>query len=174
MKSVSHFIALSELLSALTSAVVTLVDAPGGEDVLVGSVAFMDVDDPVSDPPPGQPLPEIYLQVGVGGAEAERWLRELAGHCPPQYRPRVVFSKGADRLREAAPEAGLALVAVHPHARWEMVHALIERITGHGARPSTTSAPPLGTDLFGLAQSVAESTRGLVTIEDDQYRLLAY
>jgi len=40
MKSVSHFIALSELLSALTSAVVTLVDAPEGEDVLVGSVAF--------------------------------------------------------------------------------------------------------------------------------------
>lgn len=174
MKSVSHFIALSELMSALTSAVVTLVDAPAGEDVLVGSVAFMDIDDPIPDAPPGQPMPEVYLQVGVGDAEAERWLRDLTAHCPAQHRPRVVFSKGADRLREAAAAAGVALVAVHPHARWEMVHALIGRITGHGDRRHTAAAPPLDTDLFGLAQSVAESTRGLVTIEDDQYRVLAY
>ncbi|MGF6881077.1 DNA-binding PucR family transcriptional regulator [Nocardia sp. GAS34] len=174
MKSVSHFIALSELLSALTSAVVTLVDAPAGEEVLVGSVAFMDVDDPALESPPTQSLPEVYLQVGVSDAEAQRWLRELAARCPSQYRPRVVFSKGADRLAAAAAEAGVALVAVHPHARWEMVHALIGRITGHGETRGTTAAPPLDTDLFGLAQSVAESTRGLVTIEDDQYRLLAY
>jgi len=175
MKNVSHPIALSELLSALTSTVVTLVDAPAGEDVVVESVAFMDVDDLTVDAPPPQPLPEVYLQVGVGDADAERWLRQLTLHCPPQYRPRVVFSKGADRLREAATRAGIALVAVHPHARWEMVHALIGRITGDGGGPrAVESAPPLDTDLFGLAQSVAQSTHGLVTIEDDQSRVLAY
>jgi DNA-binding PucR family transcriptional regulator len=175
MKSVNHSIPLSELLSALTSSVVTLVDAPEGEEVAIGSVAFMDVDDLAVDGPPGQPLPEVYLQVGVGDTDAERWLRELGRHCPPQHRPRVVFSKGADRLRTAAHDAGIALVAVHPHARWEMVHALIGRITGHGAGPRTVAtAPALDTDLFGLAQSVAESTHGLVTIEDDQSRVLAY
>ncbi len=175
MKSVSRFIALSELLSALTSTVVTLVDAPEGQEVAVRSVAFLDVDDPAPDAAVSQPLPEVYLQVGVGDADAQRWLRELGRHCPPQYRPRVVFSKGADELREAAHDAGVALVAVHPQARWEMVHTLIERITGHGGGPRTVaSTPALDTDLFGLAQSVAESTHGLVTIEDDQYRLLAY
>ena len=175
MKSVNQFIPLPELLSALTSSVVTLVDAPEGEDVVVGSVAFLDLDDPNPEAAPAQPLPELYLQVGVSNADAVHWLRELVRHCPAQYRPRAVFSKGADELREAAREAGLALVAVHPQARWEMVHALVGRIIGQGGGPLTvTSAPVLDTDLFGLAASVAESTHGLVTIEDDQSRVLAY
>ncbi|MBB5917956.1 hypothetical protein BJY24_006868 [Nocardia transvalensis] len=176
MKSVNHLIPLSELLSALTSAVATLVDAPAGAEVVVDSVAFMDVDDLTMDMPPGRALPEVYLQVGVSDDDAARWVRDLGERCPAEHRPRVVFSKSASpRLRAAAREAGIALVAVHPHARWEMVHALIERITGHRAGPRTAvTAPALDTDLFGLAQSVAESTRGLVAIEDDQSRVLAY
>ncbi|WP_246011368.1 PucR family transcriptional regulator [Nocardia mexicana] len=173
----NRFISLSELLSALTSAVVTLVDAPAGEEVVVDSVAFMDVDDLAMDMPPGRALPEVYLQVGVGDDDATRWLRDLGERCPAEHRPRVVFSKSTStQLRAIAHDAGIALVAVHPHARWEMVHALIERITGHGAgrRAAVASAPALDTDLFGLAQSVAESTRGLVVIEDDQSRVLAY
>ncbi|WP_324194188.1 PucR family transcriptional regulator [Nocardia blacklockiae] len=171
----SRAIPLSDLLSALTSAVVTLVDAPAGEDVLVDSVAFMDIDDLAMDMPPGRALPEVYLQVGVGDDDAARWVRDLGARCPAEHRPRVVFSKSVSaRLRAAAHEAGIALVSVHPHARWEMVHALIERITGHGPRAAVASAPALDTDLFGLAQSVSESTRGLVSIEDDQSRVLAY
>ncbi|RDI65334.1 PucR-like helix-turn-helix protein [Nocardia pseudobrasiliensis] len=176
MKCVNRFIPLSELLSALTSAVVTLLDAPAGEEVIVDSVAFMDVDDLAMDMPPGRALPEVYLQVGVDDEDATRWLRDLGERCPPEHRPRVVFSKGASpRLRTAAREAGIAVVAVHPHARWEMVHSLIGRIIGDGAGPrAVESMPAVDTDLFGLAQSVAESTRGLVSIEDDQSRLLAY
>ncbi|MGV9680483.1 PucR family transcriptional regulator [Nocardia sp. NPDC003482] len=171
-----QFIPLSELVSALTSAVVTLLDAPAGEDVTVDSVAFMDVDDLHMDMPPGRALPEVYLQVGVADEDATRWLCDLGRRCPAAHRPRVVFSKGASaRLRAAAQEAGIAVVAVHPHARWEMVHSLIGRIIGEGAGPrALESMPRPDTDLFGLAQSVAESTRGLVSIEDDQSRLLAY
>ncbi|WP_280334673.1 PucR family transcriptional regulator [Nocardia wallacei] len=175
MRNVTHAIPLSDVLSALTSSVATLVDAPGGEDVVVDSVAFMDIDDLAVDMPPGRALPEVYLQVGVGDDDATRWVRDLGARCPAEHRPRVVFSKSAsERLRAAAHESGIALVEVHPHARWEMVHALIERITGHGPRTSVEAVPALDTDLFGLAQSVAESTRGLVTIEDDQSRVLAY
>ncbi|WP_324192664.1 PucR family transcriptional regulator [Nocardia transvalensis] len=173
----NRFIPLSELLSALTSAVVTLLDAPAGEDVIVDSVAFMDVDDLTMELPPGRALPDAYLQVGVDDEDATRWLRALGERCPPEHRPRVVFSKEASpQLRAAALDAGVAVVAVHPHARWEMVHSLIGRIIGDGIGSRTTveSAPAVDTDLFGLAQSVAESTRGLVSIEDDQYRLLAY
>ncbi|WP_051499160.1 CdaR family transcriptional regulator [Nocardia sp. BMG51109] len=176
MKSVHRPIPLSELLSALTSTVVTLVDAPAGEDVITDSVAFMDIDDLTMEMPPGRALPEVYLQVGIGDEDAARWVRDLGERCPAEHRPRVVFSKSVSpRLCAAAHEAGIALVAVHPHARWEMVHALIERITGHGAGPrAVESAPALDTDLFGLAHSVGESTRGLVSIEDAQSRVLAY
>ncbi|QIS19095.1 PucR family transcriptional regulator [Nocardia terpenica] len=177
MKSVNRLIPLSELLSALTSSVVTLIDAPAGEDVVAESVAFMDVDDLTMEMPPGRALPEVYLQVGVDDEHATRWLRDLGRRCPVEHRPRVVFSKSAGpALRAAAHDAGIALVAVHPHARWEMVHALIGRITGHGTGPRATveSVPALDSDLFGLAHSVAESTRGLVSIEDEQWRVLAY
>lgn len=175
MRNVTHAIPLSDVLSALTSSVATLVDAPAGEDVVVDSVAFMDIDDLTMDMPPGRALPEVYLQVGVGDDDATRWVRDLGARCPAEHRPQVVFSKSASaRLREAAHESGIALVEVHPHARWEMVHALIDRITGHGPRAAVESVPALDTDLFGLAQSVGESTRGLVTIEDDQSRVLAY
>ncbi|MCX4097114.1 PucR family transcriptional regulator [Nocardia sp. alder85J] len=171
-----RFLSLSELLSSLTNSVATLVDAPAGADVVVDQVAFLDAGDLMMDLPPGQPLAEAYLQVGVGDREATQWLCALARECPAADRPRVLFSKSVTpELRAAAAEAGIALVAVHPQARWEMVYSLIDRITGHSAGAATAEQPPaLDTDLFGLAQSVAASTRGLVSIEDDQFRVLAY
>ncbi|WP_019932828.1 CdaR family transcriptional regulator [Nocardia sp. BMG111209] len=172
----SRFLSLSELLSSLTNSVATLVDAPQGDDVVVDQVAFLDPGDLLMDLPPGQPLAEAYLQVGVGDREATEWLRALARDCPPADRPRVLFAKSVSaELRAAAAAARVAVVAVHPQARWEMVYSLIDRITGHTAGTAGTEQPPaLDTDLFGLAQSVAASTRGLVSIEDEQFRVLAY
>ncbi|NNH72343.1 helix-turn-helix domain-containing protein [Nocardia uniformis] len=175
-------VALGELLSALTSAVVELVDAPAGVGVQVGSVAFLDPDDLSVDAPPTRPLPALSLQVGVADAEAAQWLRMVAEQCPPEYRPRAVLSKGArvsTRLRAAAAAAGVALVAVNPQARWETVHAIVNRILDAAAGPRRSDqagddALLADTDLFGLAQTVAGSTGGLVTIEDDRSHVLAY
>ncbi|WP_306362334.1 CdaR family transcriptional regulator [Nocardia sp. CC227C] len=170
---------MSELLSALTDTVADLVDAPAGTSIGIGSVAFMDIGDLTADISPARALPHVFLQVSVSVEDAVRWLELLADGCPAELRPRAVFIKDAElpRVRAAARAAGVALVNVNPQARWEMVHALINRIIGAGGGTYPTGAPGAmmpDTDLFGLAQTVAESTGGLVTIEDEQSRVLAY
>ena len=69
--------------------------------------------------------------------------------------------------------AGTAVVAVEPRARWERLYRLVDHVfEHHGDR-----ADPLydsGTDLFGLAQSIADRTHGMVSIEDAQSHVLAY
>ena len=65
------------------------------------------------------------------------------------------------------------MVAVEPRARWERLYRLVDHVfEHHGDR-----ADPLydsGTDLFGLAQSIADRTHGMVSIEDAQSHVLAY
>ncbi|MCP9624714.1 PucR family transcriptional regulator [Nocardia otitidiscaviarum] len=180
MAAVRSSIPLAELLSALTDAVAELVDAPAGTAVGIGSVAFLDTGDLTAEPPPARALPHLFLQVSVSIEDAVRWLELLADGCPAELRPRAVFIKDADTLpdvRAAARAAGVALVSVNPQARWEMVHALVNRIIRAGGTPHSAGAPGAltpDTDLFGLAQTVAESTGGLVSIEDEQSRVLAY
>ena len=65
------------------------------------------------------------------------------------------------------------MVAVEPRARWESLYQLVNHaFEHHGDRgdPRYDS----GTDLFGLAQSIADRTRGMVSIEDEQSHVLAY
>ena len=68
---------------------------------------------------------------------------------------------------------GTAVVAVEPRARWELLYKLVNHaFEHHGDRDD-----PLydsGTDLFGLAQSIADRTHGMISIEDDQSHVLAY
>ena len=72
-----------------------------------------------------------------------------------------------------AVAAGTAVVAVEPQARWERLYRIVDHIfEHHGDR-----ADPLydsSTDLFGLAQSIADRTHGMVSIEDEASHVLAY
>ena len=73
----------------------------------------------------------------------------------------------------------MALIAVHPQARTELVLATVRSLLEGGAGQSVTgdrADEPLAgeNDLYGLAQTVAALTGGLVSIEDDRSRLLAY
>ena len=82
--------------------------------------------------------------------------------------------QGADRRAGGpSPAAGVAVVAVEPRARWERLYRLVTHVLDHhGDRED----PQLhsGTDLFGLAQSIAERTKGMISIEDAQSHVLAY
>ena len=64
-------------------------------------------------------------------------------------------------------------MAVEPRARWELLYKLVNHaFEHHGDR-----GDPLydsGTDLFGLAQSIADRTRGMISIEDADSHMLAY
>jgi DNA-binding PucR family transcriptional regulator len=69
--------------------------------------------------------------------------------------------------------AGVAVVAVEPQARWERLYRLVNHVfEHHGDRTDPLSGS--GTDLFGLAQSIAERTHGMVSIEDADSHVLAY
>ena len=73
----------------------------------------------------------------------------------------------------------MAVIAVHPQARIELVLATVRSLLEGGAGQSVTgdrADEPLAgeNDLYGLAQTVAALTGGLVSIEDERSQLLAY
>lgn len=173
-------ITLQEMVTALDSAVVQLVEAPNGADVALASAALVDAADLDAVAGPPNPLPDVYLLVGVPEADAVAWLGRVAKRRPDQ-RPAAVMAKIADTpaLRAAARGAGVALAAIHPKARWDHVLALVQQMLGRARRTTATaleSADLLDadTDLFDLAQVVAANAGGMVSIEDAQSKVLAY
>ncbi|MFE3325850.1 PucR family transcriptional regulator [Streptomyces sp. NPDC059176] len=173
-------ITLRELLRALDTAVVRVVDAPAGEGVTISSVALVDGSDLLAEAGSHVPVPDLYLHAGVTNAEAVRWFDEVAQRSP-EHRPAAVMSKNAaesSALQAAARQAGVALLEVHPKARWDHVLPLVKRMVDRSRRHQTALGEPdllaTDTDLFGLAQMVAQNAGGLVSIEDAQSHVLAY
>ncbi|KAA0094103.1 PucR family transcriptional regulator [Mycolicibacterium sp. P1-18] len=69
------------------------------------------------------------------------------------------------------PTAGLAVLLVEPAVRWSELAAVVYGLVLEGRETESGRGP---TDLFALADSLAESTGGAVTIEDAMARVLAY
>ena len=170
---------LRTLVRVLNQAVVHTVAAPAGEDVPIASVVLVDADDLADTAFSRAGGADLWLLAGVPAATAAGWLDRWADQ-PATGRPQAVMSKvgTAPELAEAARRSGVALVAVHPQARWESLlwtvrgvldHALDGLDAGTGGRASAVD-----TDLFGLAQTVASLTQGMVSIEDDRAHVLAY
>jgi DNA-binding PucR family transcriptional regulator len=64
-------------------------------------------------------------------------------------------------------------VAVEPRARWERLYQLVNHVLEHhGDRGDPVDDS--GTDLFSLAQSLADRIHGMVSIENAQSHVLAY
>jgi len=159
---------LGQLLLALDRTMVTLVEAPRGLDMPVSSVALVDADDVRLGLAVGPGSADMFFLLGVSDADAVDWLEQHAG------RPAAVFVKEPTPPAVArAVSLGTAVVAVEPRARWEHLYRLVNyALDHHGGR-----SDPLrdsGTDLFGLAQSIADRTRGMICIEDADSHMLAY
>jgi DNA-binding PucR family transcriptional regulator len=175
-------LSLGQLLLALDRTMVTLVEAPRGLDMPVGSVALVDADDIRLGLAIGAGSADLFFLLGVSDAEAVRWIGQQvddtgAGQMSPAERLRVpaaIFVKepSAAAIKQAV-RLGTAVVAVEPRARWELLYKLVNHaFEHHGDR-----SDPLydsGTDLFGLAQSIADRTHGMISIEDEQSHVLAY
>ncbi|MGV9614121.1 PucR family transcriptional regulator [Nocardia xishanensis] len=165
---------LRELLDALDSTVIDLVEAPEGDTVGIGSVALLDGDD--LGEAPATPV-DMALLVGVRESAVRRWLGELAAR-PPERRPRVVLLKSTGEsaaVRGAARRSRVAVVVVHRKARWDAVLAQVRRLLDRASRARTADDPlTTDTDLFGLAQIVAQNAGGMVSIEDAHSHVLAY
>ncbi len=163
---------LGQLLLALDRTMVTLVEAPRGLDMPVGSVALVDADDVRLGLAVGAGSADLFFLLGVGDAEAVRWIEQQVAHTGSV--PTAIFVKEpSEEAVRRAVALGTAVVAVEPRARWESLYRLVNHAFEHHGDRSDPHHDP-GTDLFGLAQSIADRTRGMISIEDEQSHVLAY
>ena len=165
-------LSLGQLLLALDRTMATLVEAPRGLDMPVASAALVDADDVRLGLAIGPSSADLFFLLGVSDADAVRWLeQQFAGSG---RAPAAIFVKEpSEAAVRRAVALGTAVVAVEPRARWELLYRLVHHaFEHHGDRadPSRDS----GTDLFGLAQSIADRGRGMISIEDEQSHVLAY
>lgn len=163
-------VGLGQLLLALDATMVTLVDAPRGLDLPVASAALIDADDVRLGLAAGAGAADVFLLLGLAEADALAWLDQQST-C---RSPAAIFVKEpSDAVVARATAAGTAVVAVEPRARWERLYRLVDHVfEHHGDRTDPLHDP--STDMFGLAQSIADRTHGMVSIEDENSHVLAY
>ncbi|SBS77616.1 putative transcriptional regulator, PucR family [uncultured Mycobacterium sp.] len=162
-------VGLGQLVLALDATLVRLVEAPRGLDRPVRSAALIDADDVRLGLSVSAGSADVFFLLGISDADATGWLdRQIAAHGPPA----AIFAKEpSDAVVARAVAAGTAVVAVDPKARWERLYRLVNHVFEHRRTDSVTDS---GTDLFALAQSIADRTHGMVSIEDAQSHVLAY
>ncbi len=163
-------VGLGQLLLALDATLVSLVAAPRGLDLPVGSAALIDSDDVRLGLAAAAGAADVFFLLGVGDDEALRWVDKQARERVPVA---TFVKQPSDALVARAVAAGSAVVAVEPRARWERLYQLVNHVLEHhGDRGDPVDDS--GTDLFGLAQSLADRIHGMVSIENAQSHVLAY
>jgi DNA-binding PucR family transcriptional regulator len=163
-------VGLGQLLLALDATLVSLVDAPRGLDLPVGSTALIDSDDVRLGLAAAAGSADVFFLLGVTDDEALRWMDKQARERVPVA---IFVKEPSNALVTTAAAAGSAVVAVEPRARWERLYQLVNHVLEHhGDRGDPVEDS--GTDLFGLAQSLADRIHGMVSIENAQSHVLAY
>lgn len=161
-------VSLGQLLLALDATLVRLVQAPRGMDLPVASAALVDSDDVRLGLAPSAGSADVFFLLGIPDADARNWVEQQIARRPPTA---IFIKEPSAAVVARATSAGTAVVAVDPQARWERLYRLVNHVfEHHGDRESEDS----GTDLFSLAQSIADRTHGMVSIEDAQSHVLAY
>ncbi|MDH6126005.1 helix-turn-helix domain-containing protein [Kitasatospora sp. GP82] len=167
MKAPAPGLPLRQLLMSLGEPLVELQAAPAGLDVPVRDVAILDPEDPATAAPG-----ELVLAIGARGRAALPALRAAGRARAAAVAVKLDAPGQADALREAATEAGVALLSVRRETRWEHLDSLARAII---AGPDAPETPEHNVgDLFSLAQTVSVLTGGIVSIEDTSSRVLAY
>lgn len=163
-------VGLGQLLLALDSTLVSLVDAPRGLNLPVVSAALIDSDDVRLGLAAAASSADAFFLLGVTDDEALRWIDNQVR----ERAPVAIFAKDPpEALVAKAVAAGSAVVAVEPQARWERLYQLVNHVLEHH-RDRADPADDSDTDLFGLAQSLADRIHGMVSIENAQSHVLAY
>ena len=184
---------LRRLLLALGDPIVDVAAAPDGLDVQVDNVVIIDPEDRVE-----AREGDLVLLIGVRGGAARRLVRMLAGqgatavavkagghHSPAEetippsteHRGRSSRSGATDELRTLraeAQESGVALLAVRPEVRWDQLQSVCQSIVDDARLTASEDLGEATGDLFSMAQTIAQLTGGLVSIEDSASRVLAY
>ncbi|HEX6345181.1 helix-turn-helix domain-containing protein [Umezawaea sp.] len=115
---------------------------------------------------------DVFLAVGAGSvATAVEWaVAARAGAV-------LVHGEGGDPTAEeaegvaAGEAAGVAVLLVQPAVSWSQLAGVVYGLVLEGRETEAGRGP---TDLFALADSLADAVGGAVTIEDRSSRVLAY
>lgn len=108
---------------------------------------------------------DVLLALDAGSVEqAVQWAVSA--------RAAVVLVRGSeDELAFVDTDAAVAVLIVEPAVAWSELAAVVYGLVLEGRETESGRGP---TDLFALADSVADAVGGAVTIEDRLSRLLAY
>ncbi|MHA6763471.1 PucR family transcriptional regulator [Streptacidiphilus sp. PAMC 29251] len=160
-------ISLRQLLMSLGEPLAELQYAPD-LDAVVSGITLLDPE----EPPAARPG-DLVLALGVRGRAALPVLRAAGRDRAAAVALKPSPSDSLESLSSAAEEAGVALLSVRPEAHWGHLDALVRAALAAGAPPRPDPESE-GGDLFGLAQTTAVLTGGIVSIEDTANRILAY
>jgi hypothetical protein len=118
---------------------------------------------------------DVILCVGVDPSRAyAHTLAEKAGGVgAAALVVKVRDPVGVDGLIDAARAAGTAVLSAPPDLAWGQLHALVRTATTATGGGESEGGVPIG-DLFALANAVAATMGGPVTIEDPRSTVLAY
>ncbi|WP_101790756.1 PucR family transcriptional regulator [Nonomuraea indica] len=152
---------LDRLVNVLGGYGVRLCGGPGTRSAQLRSVAMPgDADRWVSG--------DVFLAVGAASVtEAVRWAVSARATA-------VLVRAGAEAEREASAAGesqGVAVLLVDPEVSWSQLAGLVYGLVLEGRETESGRGP---TDLFALADSLADVVDGAVTIEDRLSRVLAY
>jgi DNA-binding PucR family transcriptional regulator len=157
-----------DLTSRLGPELVTLAVAPADTAGEFTSVFIYDpLDAPAFDPG------ALVLAVGVGATSALA-LRIAAA------RPAALVVRHDGPLGQSLPaealDAGVAVLVVPSRCGWSSVFAIASSLPGQVAPVSadSLSGSEVISDLFAVANALADTLGAPITIEDNQSRLLAY
>ncbi|KUL40110.1 PucR family transcriptional regulator [Streptomyces regalis] len=165
-------VTLERLLSVVGAGALELHTAPGG---LAAAVTGVSVLDPLE---PGFRPRELVLAVGVDARSAHA-VDVLRG-AGEWAVAGVVFGSGGSgssdgALRTAAEEAGVAVLFRTAWCTWDqLVGVLRAGLASAGVSPGPMAQAVVLGDLERLADAVAALAGGAVTIEDPEFRVLAY
>lgn len=162
---------LGDVIANLASEVLRVACVPDEGRVHVNDVAILDPADPHC-----VHAGAIVLGVGLSGSEGDAvTLVDAAGR---RDAAAVVFRTDDElppRIVEMAEAVGLALLTVPPEVTWGHLYSLVRTaLVSAGAVEEPDPAGVSMGDLFALADAVAAAVGGPVTIEDPQFRVLAY
>lgn len=161
---------LDEVVGALDATVLRVVHAHADLAVPVHAVSILDRTDPES-----VHAHSVVLAVGVTPEEGEAVaLLDRAGRSHAAAVVLRCAGTVPQRLCDIAVSAEISLLAVPPEMDWGQLYALMRTaMSGAGATRSSAAGVRIG-DLFALADAVAAAVGAPVTVEDPQWRVLAY
>lgn len=162
---------LADVTANLDPEMLRVVRAPHAVGTIVRDVVVLDTADPRS-----VRAGAIVLGVGLSGSlgDAAVWVDRAGRGGAAAVVLRTDGEVDAEILT-IAEAVGLAVLTVPPEMPWGQAYSLVRTsmVSAGAGERADAAGVPVG-DLFALADAVAAAVGGAVTIEDPQWRVLAF